>query len=142
MDPREFKGKKVREFLNKISALESSGGKNLNHKVITDPDSMHYGTHAVGQYGVMPVTAKDLDRKYGTDELQDLDKMEAQEYLMQDPELAERLAESHASTLLQKSPEEVAAYKWKQGQYSKPTEAELNDSDRVRKFRVLQKNVK
>lgn len=40
-----------------IGMIESSGGKNLNHKTITDPKSMHYGHTAGGMFGIMPHSA-------------------------------------------------------------------------------------
>lgn len=140
-DPRDYKNDQVEKFLKKISMLESSGGKNTKHRVITDPESIHYGTSAVGEYGLMPVTAKDLDRKYHINELEDLDKFEVQERLKQDPELTKRIAETLASQLLLKAPQEKAAYLWEQGINKKPDENELNESKRVRRFRSL-KNVK
>jgi hypothetical protein len=140
-DPRDYKNEQLKKFLKKISMIESSGGKNLNHPEITDPESIHYGTSAVGEYGLMPLTAKDLDRKYRLNELQGLDKFEAQARLEDDPDLARLLAETMASDLLSKANSEKAAYMWEKGQYSNPSEQTLKASDRVRKFKALS-NVK
>jgi hypothetical protein len=45
-------------LLDAISMVESSGGKNLNHKTITDKHSMHYGHTAGGKYAMMPLSAQ------------------------------------------------------------------------------------
>ncbi len=98
---------------------------------------MHKGTAAVGDYGLMPLTAQDLDRQYSINELQGMSKEEVQKKLEQNPELQKRLAETLASKLLKNNPEEVAAHKWLHGQYSNPSSKELEKSERIRKFRVL-----
>lgn len=46
--------------LSIILALESSGGTNLAHPVITNPRSMHYGTAAIGRFAMMPITLAEL----------------------------------------------------------------------------------
>lgn len=137
VDPRDYKADQVRNFLRKISILESSGGENTNHPEMKE--GMHAGTSAVGQYGLMPLTAQDLDRQYGVNELQGLPKEEVQQQLTEDPELQQRLASTLASQLLNKNPEETAAYKWEAGQYSNPSPETLAQSSRVRKFKVLNK---
>lgn len=52
----------VERFLHFISQLESSGGKNLEHKPIKS--GMHSGDAAEGQYGVLPNTMEELDRRF------------------------------------------------------------------------------
>lgn len=136
-DPRDHKADMLRKFLEKISQLESSGGRDLAHKEMVD--GMHKGTAAVGTYGLMPLTAQDIDRQSGTDILKDMPAEAVQQKLQQDPELAKRLAETMASKLLGKNNEEEAAYKWLNGPYSDPTPEDLKKSDRVRKFKVLGK---
>lgn len=138
VDPRENKANALNEFLEKIAMLESSGGKNTQHKMITNPESIHYGTSAVGEYGLMPVTAQDLDRKYNINELQGLSKEEAQKRLEEDSDLRDRIARSLASELLNKVPQETAAHMWKMGHNKVPSEEKLERSDRVKKFKALQ----
>lgn len=143
LDPRDYsvedkREKALNDFLKKISMLESSGNKNVEHKVITDPESIHYDTSAVGQYGLMPVTAIDLDRKYKINQLKNLDKYEAQQKLEENPELANKIATEMAKDLLKRNTPEVSAYKWLHGMSSKPTEEELEESSRVQKFKALQ----
>lgn len=43
-----------------IMALESSGGRDLAHATIENPRSIHRGTAAIGRYGMMPVTLREL----------------------------------------------------------------------------------
>lgn len=135
IDPRENRALHLKKFLEKISQLESSGGRDLAHKEMGH--SMHEGTSAVGEYGLMPLTAKDIARGSGLDEVANMETEAVQAKLAQDPELAKRLAETMASKLLNKNSEDVAAYKWLHGQYSKPSKEELANSDRVKKFKVL-----
>ena len=48
----------IKKFLQKTSQIESSGGKRLNHPEIQS--GIHSGDSAVGQYGLMPDTIKEL----------------------------------------------------------------------------------
>jgi hypothetical protein len=130
-DPRAHKAAMLKKFLEKISQIESSGGKDLDHREMTH--GMHKGTAAVGNYGLMPLTAKDQ----AGGELKGLSAKEIQTKLEADPELSKRLAETLASKLLNKNSEEKSAYKWLHGQYSNPSEEQLKKSDYVRKFKVL-----
>lgn len=138
-DPREYKAEQVREFLKKMSLIESSGGKNTDHPEVTT--GVNAGTSAVGDYGIMPLTAQNLDKKYGINQLQDMNPDEVSDKLSDNPELQQRLAETFASKLLSQNPTETAAYKWQYGQNSHPDPEQIDQSDRIRKFRSLQ-NVK
>ena len=129
-DPRAYKAAMLKKFLEKISQIESAGGRNLAHKEMDH--GMHKGTAAVGNYGLMPLTAKDQ-----TDELSGLSPEQVQAKLAEEPELAQRLSETLASKLLNKNTEEQSAYKWLNGQYSKPSPEELKKSSYVRKFKSL-----
>jgi len=135
IDPREHKAQDVQDFLRKIGLLESSDGTNLNHPEVTS--GLNAGTSAVGTYGLMPLTAQDIDRQSGNNQLQDMDTDEVSSKLQEDPDLNQRLSETLASKLLSKNPSETAAFKWEHGQNSKPSPDQLENSDRVRKFRVL-----
>ena len=134
-DPRDYKSEAVQEFLKKIAELESDSGQNMNHREMKH--GMHSGTSAVGEYGIMPVTARDLDKQYNINQLEDLDNAEVQERLKNDPELRQRIAETLASKLLNKVPSETAAHMWQFGHNKVPSEEKLEQSPRVRKFRVL-----
>lgn len=52
------------DFLNAISQIESSGGKNINHPVSNVP--IQAGQHAIGQYGLMPNTVDEMMKRSGT----------------------------------------------------------------------------
>lgn len=134
-DPREHRAEDVDKFLRKIAFLESSYGQNTDHS--TMQSGPHIGTHAVGDYGLMPLTAQQIDKNSGNNQLQDLDKFDTQAKLEQDPALTNRLAATMASKLLSKNPSEEAAYKWNQGQYTNPDQDTLDNNDYVKKFRVL-----
>lgn len=137
-DPRDYRKKRVEDFLKKMKEIESSGGTDLDHPVIKDPKSIHVGTKAVGEYGLMPLTAKEMDARFGTDELKDMDKFQAQEYLEQNPELAERLAKSMASRLVAKEGEgEDSNYMWQHGHNKRPPKEKVESAKRTKKFRVL-----
>ncbi len=43
-----------------IAALESNSGTLLAHKPIRNPASIHYGDAAIGHYGIMPKTLKEM----------------------------------------------------------------------------------
>lgn len=139
-DPRDKKSKQVSEFLKKMSEIESSGGRNINHKQMVS--GIHKGTAAVGDYGIMPNTALEIGKRHGMEELQGLSPEQAQDLLSKDPELAERIAETMASKLLNKTDEETANYMWQYGHNKEPNPIKVNKADRTRKFRVLSKNEK
>jgi hypothetical protein len=139
-DPRDYRKKRVQDFLKKMSQIESSGGKNLDHPVITDSKSIHAGTKAVGEYGMMPLTAQEMDKRFKTNELQGMDKVEAQEYLEQNPELVDRLAKSMASKLVEEHGEgEDSNYMWQHGHNKAPSKEKVAKAERTKKFRVLNK---
>lgn len=49
-------------FLDAIKQVESSGGKNLNHPVIES--GIHAGQSAIGSYGLMPNTIKEIKKRF------------------------------------------------------------------------------
>jgi len=51
------------QILDAIKQVESSGGKNLNHAVIRNPNNLNYGTRSSSAYGIMPITGKDIISK-------------------------------------------------------------------------------
>lgn len=134
---------RVEEFLGDTSDIESSRGRILNHAIVRDPKSIHFGTRAVGEYGLMPVTAIDIARNAGVTELAGVNKFEAQRILEENPELTRRLAETMASKLLKRNTLEDANIKWQFGADSKVSPEAIsqnrNKQERARKFKVLQK---
>ena len=136
VDPREHKALDVQDFLRKIAILESNSGQNLNHPQVTT--GINKGTNATGQYGLMPITAMDIDRQAGHPYFDDNYSPElVQKVLEKNPEIGDTLAATMASNLLAKNPQDVAAYKWLHGQYSNPSQEELDKSSRVKQFRAL-----
>lgn len=113
---------KVKSFLDKIAMIESSGGKNVNHK--TMEGGIHKGTAAIGRYGLMPNTIKEIvkrERLSGNEDpelemLEMLEPDELTEYVNTNPEIEDRLAKSLAQRVLGRFPsEEQAAYAWNMG---------------------------
>ena len=50
----------VKLTLSLVAALESQNGTLINHPVIRNPSSMHYGQAAQGVYGMMPKTTAEF----------------------------------------------------------------------------------
>lgn len=135
-----------KDFLNKIMQVESSGGKDYNHPVITAPN-LQEGTRAIGRYGLMPNTVKELvnrRRLRGTVspemlELTDLPSEEIKARLEASPELEDQFANDLATHVLQRQggDEDKAAYSWIQGHNLSPNEITpetLDQSPYVQKF--------
>jgi hypothetical protein len=113
----------TKDFLSKISQLESSGGKNTDHPEMES--GIQAGTSAIGKYGLMPNTVKQLinhRRENGTitSDLHDLDQMSPRDmkaHIEANPELEEDLAGGLAKQVLQRQQgdEDKAAYSWTMG---------------------------
>lgn len=94
-------------FLKLMRYLETSGGKNLDHKPMEE--GIHQGDAAVGEYGIMPNTAKEMaNRRRLSGEADDLDKQilgspNAQDVLSANPQAQERYAQELAKKILQKT---------------------------------------
>ena len=140
----------IKQFLEKIAELESSSGKNLEHK--TMQSGIHKGTSAIGRYGMMPNTVDEVIRRATRTgdpsvEMQKLSAMSPDEkklYLQQNPELENQLAESLAGHVLEKQggDEEKAAYSWLYGHNLSPEkvqERDYSNSPYVQRFRNLRK---
>lgn len=105
-------------FLSAISIVESSGCKNTKHRLITY--GLHKGTSAIGCYGIMPITAKDVVRWSGNAFLKRLDGLshiEIASILSKDKSLAHEVAREYASKLHRrfKGNYEKMAYAWLYG---------------------------
>jgi hypothetical protein len=139
----------IRSFLNNISQIESSGGKNFNHSVVKT--GIHAEHKAIGRYGLMPNTiAETLNRMRIsgtlTPELKELNKLDTQTLkstLENNPELEDQIAEALASRVLDRQKdEEMAAYSWNQGHNLSPndiTQASYKDHDYVKKYNTYKK---
>lgn len=92
-------------FLKLIKAMESSGGKDTDHKPMDA--GLHAGDAAIGEYGIMPNTAKEMagKGKIGpSDEvIRNLPNSEVSQILKENPELAEQYVKLMAEKLMQKT---------------------------------------
>lgn len=103
----------LNEILRRLAAVESSGGLNTNHATITNPQSVHYGDAAIGNFGLMPNTAQ---AQVGIDpdlaDLRGLGREALGQQMRQDPALQQRIASELLRDLMQQfpnNPEAVAA---------------------------------
>lgn len=120
---------KLNRFKKIMSILETSGGKNTNHKTMTS--GLHKGSTAIGNYGLMPLTIQDMAKRLirtgSGDELDaKIAQMSPEEAKKLVPELVknksfkyEQYADVLAEHVLNKyGSEDKAAMAWNQGHYS------------------------
>lgn len=135
-------------LLENISQIESSGGKDLKHKEIQH--GIHEGTRAMGKYGLLPNTVKELINRRRltgqlTPDMQELNEMSPEEMkskIEANPDLEDQLAQQLASHVVERQlgDEEKAAYSWNSGHNLNPqdiTPEKLNKSEYVQKYRKL-----
>lgn len=145
-DEAENRKEQLEQFLNTISKIESSGGKNFDHDLITS--GIHKGHKAVGSYGLMPNTIYEVLNRMRIDgslpqELQHLEKLKPQQVkqvLEGKPDQEKMIAEYLGQKVLnrQGGDEEKAAYSWFQGHNLTPQEInqrEYSQHDYVNKYR-------
>lgn len=139
----------IREFLDKIQQIESSGGQDTDHPVVTK-DNLQQGTRAIGRYGLMPNTVRELvnrRRVRGTvsPDMVDVGNMPPEQmksYLESNPEMEDQLANDLANHVIQRQGGDVdkAAYSWQMGSNLTPDQIDpdqLENSNYVQKFRRL-----
>lgn len=139
----------IQEFLNKIEQVESSGGTDYNHPVVT-ANNLQKGTRAIGRYGLMPNTVQELVNRRRirgtvTPEMLDVSKMspdDMKDYVEANPELEDQFANDLANHVIrnQQGDEDKAAYAWQMGSNintNNITPDILDNSDYVQKFRRL-----
>ncbi len=138
----------VDSFLKNIEQIESSGGQNTDHPVMES--GIHAGQSAIGRYGLMPNTIKEIinrERMAGNNQpiydlLEELDPDELKNFIEQSPELENQLAKTLATRVLGKTggDEEKAAFAWNMGHNLTPEQIEERDyqsSPYVQKFETL-----
>lgn len=143
-NPGSYKNKKIDSFLQAISMVESSDGKNVNHKRLKN--GIHAGDAAVGSYGLMPNTVKNiaglmdkghpLRRKYLKMNNEDIEAS-----LSKNPSHQKELA-SHLATKLHDKfggDESKMAYSWNQGhnlqpEHFKDSHKDYKNHDYVQKY--------
>lgn len=138
----------IAEFLKVISQIESSGGQNVDHKMMDS--GIHAGTAAVGQYGLMPNTVQEVLNRMSqedqfTPDLQQLKETPPEtmrEYIATNPEQEDKIAKYLAGRVIdrQGGDQEKAAYSWFQGHNLTPDKIEergYKDHDYVKKFNKI-----
>jgi hypothetical protein len=139
------------KFLEAISQIESSGGKNLSHPTVKR--GIHKGMHGVGQYALMPLTidtlnnAKRRDKKFGPDEnvVSQLNNDELDQFFKDNPRVETNYANQLADFVRQRvqnlgRDDETAAYLWNQGQNTKEeklTDDVIQEHPYVQKFKLI-----
>ena len=115
------------DYARITSMIESSGGKNLKHKKMTG--GIHEGDSAQGQYGIMPNTAEEFDRRSRKAGLEPA-KNEDEQFNRITDFIAAKTDDPRKQT-----------YMYEQGHNLDPnkiTEEQLAASPRVQKFSQLQ----
>jgi len=137
-DPRDNKALKNKALLEKIGMLESSGGIDTDHEVMTS--GPHKGDKAIGTYGMMPNTLVEMTKRFPSNINEGMSKQELEELARNNPEFEEAMAGAMLSYMKDKrglSDEEVAAA-WEKGHnLKKPSIKKHLDTPRARKFKVL-----
>jgi hypothetical protein len=144
----DFETKK--RFLKLISLIESSGGKNVDHKQMKT--GLHKGDSAMGQYGLMPNTLKEitnrrrLQHRLGPDDgiMSQVDPKNWKQVIETQPLIEQNYAADLAERVIKKAGGDLekAAYMWNQGHNldpSKITEEQLAGSGYVKKFKDFNK---
>lgn len=139
---------KIKDFLQKISQIESSGGKNLKHKLIKK--GLQKGQQAIGSYGLLPNTIQEIVNRNKSEgrpsaliaSLEGLPQGEYTNLVGQNPELEQEIAVKLANHVINKQEGDLtkAAYAWNMG-HNKPSKSisdlDLQKSPYVAKFRKL-----
>lgn len=136
------------KFLRTIAMLESSGGRDIDHKPIES--GLQQGQQAIGKYGLLPNTVQELinrRRQSGEieseiEDLNQLDQGTLRDRLEQNPDLQEKLADQLAERVISRQQGDLdkAAYSWNRGHNLTPDRIsldKLNSNDYVQKFRNL-----
>lgn len=135
-------------FLDIIGQIESSGGKNIDHPVIQN--GIQKGDAALGRYGLMPNTVRELMVRRQVAGQQapmpvDEDSTDMRSMINQNPQLEQDLANQLAQKVLTRQPnDEMAAYSWNQGHNLSPDQVESRDyqnSPYVQKFQAIKKSL-
>lgn len=124
-------------FLDAISQVETSGGKNLDHK--RERRGLHAGYTAQGEHGLMPIVARETAARSSRPELQRLGRLhprKVQRLMAEDPDTTRELAREHASYLHGKfgGDPEMMAYAWRRGPYGGHTPEQAKADPYVRAF--------
>lgn len=119
IDKHQQRDKNIDNFLKAISMNESSGGKNTNHKEMKT--GIHAGDAAVGQYGLMPNTIKEManrmDENHPMRQYAKMDSDAIGKSIKQNPDHENQIANFMANHLYDKfgGDENKMSYSWFQG---------------------------
>lgn len=140
------------KFKKLISFLESSGGKDTDHKLMGS--GMHKGTSAMGEYGMMPNTAQQMaktnirdNKNTPLDEVvANIDPSQVEEVLSDNPGKTKEYVNAYMDKVLSSSDSmQDAATKWMTGpNASKDTMSRVNKKNpgRLEKLRQFMDNYK
>jgi hypothetical protein len=134
---------KTNNFLKAISMNESSGGINTDHQQMKR--GIHAGDSAIGQYGLMPNTIKEMSTRMGRSHpLNSYSKMDSKgisESIRKNPDHEHQIAKFMANHLHNKfgGDESKMAYSWNQGHnltqnHFDTSHKNYKDHDYVQKF--------
>lgn len=121
----DFGSQKEDNFLHNVMQLESSGGKNTNHATIDY--GKYKGQTAMGRWGLLPTTIREMARKKTMAANPDVTKVNSmndsqlKDYITHNPDIETHIARSLARHVLGrfKTPQK-AAYAWKYGHNLSP----------------------
>jgi hypothetical protein len=101
----------VQALLDIMRKMESNDGKYTDHALLSD------GTHAVGDYGIKPVTAQDMLKRSPAN-VNDKSLLEVQGMLEDSPEMQQKVAEMLAEKVLKNNQGQLdpSAAAWHKGQ--------------------------
>ena len=137
----------INAMMESLAQIESSGGKNFKHKRIEDPNSVQYGDEAIGTYGLMPNTVKEIAGSDQSPEIRALLKLKSDQIkaaLEGNPELEQQVARRLGEKVYDRQGGDIekAAYAWNQGHNLPPeriTKDKLQKSQYIQKLRALKK---
>lgn len=136
---RPFGSTPIDRFLDTIRSIESNRGKHTNHVLMRS--GAHRGTSAIGQWGIMPLTViAALQANKHDKRLRYLRGMSV--YAINDRGLTIEeqiiIARWLGKVLLSISngDERLAAYRWYNGGYTKPSAEELDGSEYVQRYDI------
>lgn len=112
------------QLLKDIAMLESSGGIDTDHQLVTNPASVQYGHKAIGRYGLMPNTLHEFMRRaertgnipYSARHVRGASPEELAQEAKTNPEFEEVMSRQLLAHLRKKQADDAqAALMWKQG---------------------------
>ncbi len=130
---------KVNEFLDKTAMTESSGGTNFNHEPITSGSNA--GQTAIGTYGLLPETVKEVVNRSKDNKLSYLNDMDydtLKAHLESNPDIEKQVARYLAQRVLKNQGGDLnkAYYAWRHGHNLSPetVEDKYQDDPDVQRF--------